>query len=914
MSIANANAGVQIYLALQDKGFAAGLEGASSRLAAFAQRCQGLSQQIGIVSQSINVGLAAAVRQFAAFDDQMRMVAGITGSAGSEFENLTQLAQKLGRETSFTAAQVAGGMVGLGRMGFDSGEIKDSIKAVMDLSRATGTDLAPASEIAGNALRVFGLRTSETGTVADLLATVTNRSAQTLADVGEALKTAGPHAARAGESLQDTAAAIGVLANMGIRGSMAGNAIGRTLKQIADPQVAAKLAEMGVATTGADGNLRKLKDILVDIARVSSTMKSGEQIAFFEDIFNARGSLAGGTLAANLPAMERMGEALANCGGAAADLAAKMDQGVGGSLRLVASAAEGVVNALGNNLAPTVQKLAEALQSALGKVADAMSSKWARVAVFVVAIPAAFGAATTALGLLSRAAAGLFASWGGMLGLLGRTPSALVGIATALPRVVMAVSSFSFSALFQKIAVSALDMAIKTISSLQKVAAAWKAMFAVMAAHPVALAITAVVAAATAMYMAFRKSRQELRELIETGKDLRENASGAVDEGNARRKSDLDAWNAANAPDADAASSAEIRKRLAERYGADAVADRSGAALRQAMLKEAAHEAWAQYSALESRRQQIGMRKGAGNTAEGREEMRRLADEADRFYRRYQAIEKAMSSGDISPAIEGQAKSMEDLAEAAGKSAEEIAKAKKALEEMRAAEDARGKSPEQRELEEIAATYRAAEEQWRIAGEGDFAGIANALKARLQSVYARNRAGYDDFLATAHAEQDRRDTVSRMESGFGALLDAGDFRGAESFASFLARKVQGWVALYTKQKAEAQSTKSEDGVLMTADEKAGLDKIRAAISAGLERVSGFRQRIAEARDAAAVGVARTLSIAGTYRADAFFARAGLQGGRDDSAARTAKATEKSYDILRDIAGKLSGTVPLVLSP
>ena len=314
-TITNANAGVNIFLALTDKGFSTGLDVASSRLAAFAQRCQGLSQQIGIVSQSINVGFAAAVRQFAAFDDQMRMVAGITGSAGSEFENLTQLAQKLGRETSFTAAQVAGG---LGRMGFDSGEIKDSIKAVMDLSRATGTDLAQASEIAGNALRVFGLRTSETGTVADLLATVANRSAQTLADVGEALKTAGPHAARAGETLRDTAAAIGVLANMGIRGSMAGNAIGRTLKQIADPQVAAKLAEMGVATTGADGNLRKLKDILDDIARVTSTMKSGEQIAFFEDIFNARGSLAGGTLAANLPAIERMNEALANCGGAAA--------------------------------------------------------------------------------------------------------------------------------------------------------------------------------------------------------------------------------------------------------------------------------------------------------------------------------------------------------------------------------------------------------------------------------------------------------------------------------------------------------------------------------------------------------------------------------------------------------------------
>ena len=398
MSIANANAGVQIYLALQDKGFAAGLEGASSRLAAFAQRCQGLSQQIGIVSQSINVGLAAAVRQFAAFDDQMRMVAGITGSAGPEFENLTQLAQKLGRETSFTAAQVAGGMVGLGRMGFDSGEIKDSIKAVMDLSRATGTDLAPASEIAGNALRVFGLRTSETGTVADLLATVTNRSAQTLADVGEALKTAGPHAARAGESLQDTAAAIGVLANMGIRGSMAGNAIGRTLKQIADPQVAAKLAEMGVATTGADGNLRKLKDVLVDIARVAKDMKSGEQIAFFEDIFNARGSLAGGTLAANLPAMERMGETLSHSGGEAHRLAQEMDSGIGGALTRLSSAASGLASDFGKAVSPLAKIAAGAATAALGalsKAATVLGGTFSYLAVVAVGIPPATRATCT---------------------------------------------------------------------------------------------------------------------------------------------------------------------------------------------------------------------------------------------------------------------------------------------------------------------------------------------------------------------------------------------------------------------------------------------------------------------------------------------------------------------------------------
>ena len=115
---------------------------------------------------------------------------------------------------------------------------------MLNLSIATGTDLAQSSEIAANIMRVFGMNTSQMTDIADLLAFTANGSAQTLEDLGEALKTAGQIASRAGLSLKDTAAQLGVLANMGIRGAIAGTAIARSCN----------LAAWGFAVPCRDGN------------------------------------------------------------------------------------------------------------------------------------------------------------------------------------------------------------------------------------------------------------------------------------------------------------------------------------------------------------------------------------------------------------------------------------------------------------------------------------------------------------------------------------------------------------------------------------------------------------------------------------------------------------------------------------
>ena len=168
------------------------LDAAQSRLKDFGRACQGLGRDMMALGGALSLPFALAEKSFAGFDDRMRLVQAVTSSTGEEFDALVKTAQRLGRETSFTAQEVADAMTGLGRMGFDPSEITAAIEHVLNLSRATGTDLSESADIAANSLRIFGMEAGKMSHVADILTATANGSAQTLTDLFEGLKMAGP--------------------------------------------------------------------------------------------------------------------------------------------------------------------------------------------------------------------------------------------------------------------------------------------------------------------------------------------------------------------------------------------------------------------------------------------------------------------------------------------------------------------------------------------------------------------------------------------------------------------------------------------------------------------------------------------------------------------------------------------------
>ncbi len=375
------------------------LASAQAQLQSFGKSCTAIGRDMLMVSGALAAPMALALKSFAGFDDRMRLVHAVTQATEADFKSLTKTAQRLGRDTSYTAQQAADAMVSLGRMGFAPTEIQASIDAVLNLARSTGTELADAGDIAANAMRIFGIEASKMGAVSDVLTVATNSSAQTLSDLFEGLKMGGPQAKAAGESIQETAASLAVLANMGIKGSLAGTALRKSFSQFTKVKVQDQLRAVGVETVDANGNLRKMAEIMRDIGKVMNAMPSAEKLAFAEDIFDIRGSLAGLTLGANTDELDAMLAKLRDVEGVAAETAAAMDAGLGGSFRLLWSAVEGSSNALSEAITGTLQPLIDKITSVINETTKWIEANHGTVTAIAAVVAGAAGLGVTLIGI-----------------------------------------------------------------------------------------------------------------------------------------------------------------------------------------------------------------------------------------------------------------------------------------------------------------------------------------------------------------------------------------------------------------------------------------------------------------------------------------------------------------------------------
>jgi len=389
-----------VELFADDTKLVRGLRRAEAKVRAFGDKLQNIGRRMIGLGVTAAAPLALSTKIFAGFDDQMRAVQAVIGATGEEFDMLTEKAKELGRTTSFSAAEVAAGMLELGRAGFSPKQIDAATQAVLDLSRATGTELAEASNIAANTLRSFGLEADQMGRVADVMTATANNSAQTLMDLGEAMKYTAPVAAEYGLTLEETAKVLGALANFGIKGSMAGTTMKNILLRLADPAIRSQVEALGVSVTDAGGNLRNVSDILRDVGRAVDGMPNAKKLTIFNEIFGMR-AIAGG---AKLTAAEfdRLNSAIDGATGTAAKTAKVMDSGIGGAFRRLYSAVEGIAIAIGDALAKPLSDMADWLGKAAGSITEWIKNHKELIvtAMKVILVVIGVGAALVAMGLL----------------------------------------------------------------------------------------------------------------------------------------------------------------------------------------------------------------------------------------------------------------------------------------------------------------------------------------------------------------------------------------------------------------------------------------------------------------------------------------------------------------------------------
>jgi TP901 family phage tail tape measure protein len=277
----------------QTKKYTEAQKGASKAASDGGVTMKGLSQQLlGVASgaalvyrgvQMLKEQLVAAVKSTIEFEQAMKEVQAISRASAGQLESLTANANKLGASTEKTAVQIAGLQKELAKLGFTSTEIIASSQAIVDLSTATGENLAGSATVAAATLRAFGLEAVEMTRIVDVMAGSFVRSGLDLEKFRESMKLVAPIARAVNIDVETTTAALSKLADAGLSGSLAGTALRNLFSSMADPTD--KLSEfLGYTVTNSQDLIRAFKDLRdrgVDLAQAVQMVDVRARPAFF---------------------------------------------------------------------------------------------------------------------------------------------------------------------------------------------------------------------------------------------------------------------------------------------------------------------------------------------------------------------------------------------------------------------------------------------------------------------------------------------------------------------------------------------------------------------------------------------------------------------------------------------------------
>ena len=410
---------VFVEIGARTANFQKGINSASRRMTKFGAGVSKVSSDNALALTAFAAAGALAFRSLITtagdFDAAMRGVAAVSGATTEQFAKLTETAQKLGRETQFSASQAAAGMEFLAKAGFEAGEVIGAIPGTLQLAAAASLDLASAADIVTNVLTGFNLEVQDLSRVNDILTQAFISSNTDLRQLGQAMKFVGPVAAGFGQDIEDVVAVLGSLGNAGIQASMAGTTLRGALTRLASPsrEAAKILKRVGIEVFDSAGKMRPFIDILDDL---------GESAIKAEEVIEVFGQRAGpgitALLAQGAQGIREFSEELRDSAGVTDRIARVKMEGFTGATLELTSAFEGLTIAIGKS---GVLELAEGLARGLANLTRTL----AELPPLVLGSTAAFAALVTI-------GAGLLAMLGLAALAFAKVQAALVTLSVAL--------------------------------------------------------------------------------------------------------------------------------------------------------------------------------------------------------------------------------------------------------------------------------------------------------------------------------------------------------------------------------------------------------------------------------------------------------------------------------------------------
>lgn len=273
-------------------------------------------------------GIGSWTKVGAEFGYIMAAVGAVTQSTQQQMSMLDATSRKLGKQTMFTARDVASGMKFMGMAGMEAMEVNKNIEAAVALAGATQSQLGGkggSADIMTNVMKAFGATPEDSMRYADILTQATVSANTNLWDLGEALKYSSSTLKTMGYSVEDAVMMAGVLGNAGIQGSMAGTAMENMTRYLTKAAGEFRTKKQGQALSmlgiepsqlaDAQGNLKNLKDIMKLIGQRVQGMGNIQKQDAMNQIFGVRGNRSAALLVRNLQDVDKLYDKIANQSG-----------------------------------------------------------------------------------------------------------------------------------------------------------------------------------------------------------------------------------------------------------------------------------------------------------------------------------------------------------------------------------------------------------------------------------------------------------------------------------------------------------------------------------------------------------------------------------------------------------------------
>lgn len=331
--------------------------------------------------KEIAEGAVDAGTSFEASMSQVAATMGMTAeqvrSGSKDYAILADAAKKCGKETMFSASEAGEALNYLALAGYDVQKSAETLPKVLDLAAAGGLDLAYASDLVTDSMAALNMETSQLDNYIDEMTRTSQKSNTSVAQLGEATLVCAGTVSLAQQSIETMNAELGILANNGIKGGEAGTKLRNIILSLSSPTETAAIAikELGLETADSQGNMRDLNDILTDMNFAMEGMSSVEKTQIISRIFNKTDIAAVNALLKGTgEEYNNLYAEINNCSGAAAEMAATLNDNLKGKVTILKSALEGLGISAYEIFDDEMKGSVESATNAVGRLQDSIDN------------------------------------------------------------------------------------------------------------------------------------------------------------------------------------------------------------------------------------------------------------------------------------------------------------------------------------------------------------------------------------------------------------------------------------------------------------------------------------------------------------------------------------------------------------